>query len=110
MREHFPVSADMMICRHEERDCIYDEAEVCQALRLDDSARINAHMQRYRAMGYPAHNGLYTNVIIARWHDRANVRAMCELWWEEYRRGSSRDQLSLNYAIWKSEPIKDIRY
>lgn len=106
MREYFPASADMMICRHEERDCIYDEAEVCQALGLDDPERIDAHMRRYRAMGYPAHNGLYTTLIIARWHDRANVRAMCDLWWKEYLRGSRRDQLSLNYAIWKSAPIK----
>lgn len=106
MREHFRASDDMMICRHEERDCIYDEAEVCKTSVLDDPARIDAHMQRYRAMGYPAHNGLYATGIIARWHDRANVRAMCEFWWEEYRRGSRRDQLSLNYAIWRSAPIK----
>src|SRR6266850_4333260 len=106
MREHFPATADMMICRHEERDCIYDEAEVCKAWVLDDPARIDAHMRRYRAIGYPAHNGLYTTRIIARWHDRPNVKAMCELWWEEYQRGSRRDQLSLNYAIWKSAPIK----
>jgi len=106
MREHFQASDDMMICRHEERDCIYDEAEVCRALVLDQPERIDAQMHRYRAIGYPAHNGLYTTLIIARWHDRRNVRAMCDLWWEEYRRGSRRDQLSLNYAIWKSAPIR----
>jgi hypothetical protein len=51
----------------EERDGIYDEAEVCRAWRLDDLARIDAHLQRYQQMGYPAHNGLYTTRIIARW-------------------------------------------
>jgi hypothetical protein len=106
MREHFRAGDDMMICQHAERECIYDEAELCKGWLLDDPARIDAQMQRYRAMGYPAHNGLYATGIIARWHDRANVRAMCEFWWEEYRRGSRRDQLSLNYAIWKSAPIK----
>lgn len=95
-----------MICRHPERDCLYDEAAVCKAWALDDPARIDAQMQRYRAMGYPTHHGLYMTGIIARWHDRAHVRAMCECWWEEYRRGSRRDQLSLNYAIWQSAPIK----
>ncbi len=105
IRENFQAGDDMMICRHGERDCIYDEAEVCRAWGLDDPARIDAHMRRYRSMGYPAHNGLYTTRIIARWHDRANVRAMCEFWREEYRRGSKRDQLSLNYAIWKISAI-----
>jgi Protein of unknown function (DUF616) len=106
MREHFRAGDDIMICQHPERDCVYDEAEVCKGWLLDDPARIDAQMQRYRAMGYPAHNGLYATGIIGRRHDRANVRAMCEFWWEEYRRGSRRDQLSLNYAIWKSAPIR----
>ena len=43
--------------------------------------------------------------IIARWHNR-KVRALCELWWQEYVQGSRRDQLSLSYAIWKSPRIK----
>ena len=106
MREHFTPGDDMMICRHEKRDCVYDEAELCKAMFLDDSTRIDAHMQRYRASGYPAHSGLYTSRIIARWHDRQNVKDMCEFWWKEYLDGSRRDQLSLNYAIWKSAPIK----
>jgi hypothetical protein len=106
MREYFRDGDEMMICRHKERNCIYDEAEACKAWLLDDPARIDAHMQRYRAIGYPAHNGLYANCIIARRHDRAGVRAMCEVWWDEYRRGAIRDQLSLNYAIWKSGAIK----
>ena len=42
--------------------------------------------RRYRAEGYPARNGLYMGGILARWHDRASVQAMCELWWDEYRR------------------------
>src|SRR5262249_29419090 len=78
----------------------------CRKLRLDDPARIAAHMQRYRDNGYPVQNGLYTTRIIARWHDRMNVRKMCEVWWKEYLKGSRRDQLSFNYSIWKSPPIK----
>lgn len=106
MREHFQADDDMMICRHRERDCLYDEAKVCREQLLDDPERIDAQMSRYRAMGYPAHNGLYETGIIARWHNRPNVQAMCEFWWEEYRLGSRRDQLSLNYAIWKSAPMR----
>lgn len=105
MREHFHAGDDMMICRHAERDCIYDEAEVCRKWVLDDPERIDAQMRRYRILGYPEHNGLYASLIIARWHDRANVQAMCEFWWDEYQRGSRRDQLSLNFALWNSPPI-----
>ncbi|MGZ5437417.1 MAG: glycosyltransferase domain-containing protein [Pyrinomonadaceae bacterium] len=105
MQEHFRAGDDMMIC-YCERECVYDEAEWCKRRLRDDPARIDAQMQRYHTEGYPARNGLYMSGIIARWHDRASVQAMCDLWWEEHRRGSRRDQLSLSYAIWKSEPIK----
>ena len=105
MLEHFRAEDDIMIC-HRPLDCIYDDAELSKRRLLDNPARINAQVRRYRAAGCPAHNGLYLSGIIARRHDRADVRHMCDLWWREYRHGSRRDQLSLNYAIWKSVPIK----
>ena len=104
--ENLRPEDDMMICSHPLRDCIYDEAEECKTSKLDDPARIDAHMQRYREAGFPAHAGLYSSGVIARRHDRVSVREMCEVWWREYRRGSRRDQLSLNYAIWRSPPIR----
>lgn len=106
LRDSFTAGDEMMLCFHPERDCVYDEAAVCKALLLDDPACIDAQMQRYRAAGYPAHNGLYSTGIMARWHKSENVRAVCELWWEEYLSGSRRDQLSLNYALWRSAPVK----
>lgn len=106
LRDSFTAGDEMMLCRHPERDCVYDEAEVCKALLLDDPGRIDEQMRRYRAAGYPAHDGLYSTGIMARWHKSANVRALCELWWEEYLSGSRRDQLSLNYALWRSAPVK----
>jgi hypothetical protein len=105
-RQYFNEDDDMMICRHPERDCVYDEADVCTALGKDDASRIHAHMQEYRAAGYPPHHGLYSSIIIGRRHDRQHLKDMCELWFAELKRGSKRDQLSLNYTIWRSAPIK----
>lgn len=104
--EYLQPDDDMLIARHPERDSIYDEAEVCKRDCLDDPQVIEAQMQRYRAEGYPRHHGLFTTGFILRRHDRANLQGMCELWYEEYLRGSRRDQLSLNYAIWKSAPLR----
>jgi len=104
--QHFNEDDDMMICLHPERDCVYDEADACTALGKDDASRIHAHMQEYRAAGYPPHHGLYSTIIIGRRHDRQHLKDMCELWFRELKRGSQRDQLSLNYSIWRSAPIK----
>jgi hypothetical protein len=103
---NFQEVDDMMVCKHPVRDCIYDEGETCKQIGKDDPQRIDTHMQRYRDEGYPRHNGLYSTGIMGMRHDRPNLHAMCELWWQELKRGSRRDQLSLNYAIWKSPPIK----
>ncbi|MFN2577944.1 MAG: glycosyltransferase domain-containing protein [Pyrinomonadaceae bacterium] len=105
MRQHFRPDDDMMIC-YSEHGGVYDEAEAGKRRLTDHPARIDAHMQRYRTEGYPANTGLYMSGIIGRRHDRVNVQTMCNLWWDEYGRGSRRDQLSLVYAVWKSTPIK----
>ncbi len=105
LHRHFNADADLLICRHPWRDCVYEEAEECKRIGKDDPQRIDIHMSRYRREGYPPHNGLYATGIIARHHGRQHLNDMCERWFEELRNGSKRDQLSLNYALWKSEPI-----
>jgi hypothetical protein len=107
LARHFADEADdMMICRSPSRDCIYDEGEACKRYEKDDPAVIDAHVARYRAEGYPRNRGLYSTRFIARRGGRPAVEAMCELWFEEVLRGSRRDQMSLNYALWKSAPIR----
>lgn len=83
------------------RDCLYDEAAACIRRRKDDPAIIRAQMRRYESNGYPAHNGLVETSLVARLNS-ARVSAFNELWWEEIRSGSRRDQLSFNYVAWKS--------
>lgn len=102
----FKDDDDMLVCRHPWRDCIYEEAEACKLVGKDDPQRIDAQMQRYRCEGYPRHHGLYAGGLMARRHGRPPLNEMCELWFEEVKRGSRREQLSLNYALWKSAPLK----
>ncbi len=104
--QHFGRDEDMMICRHPERDCVYDEAEACKRYEKDDPAVIDQHMLRYRREGYPTHYGLYSTRVIARRHHRPVLERMCEQWFAELLGGSRRDQLSLNYAIWRTGPLR----
>ena len=55
---------------HPVRDCVYVEAEVCKVNHLDNPDRIDAQMERYRAQGYPEHNGLGIEGIIVWKHTR----------------------------------------
>ncbi len=79
---------------HPIRDCIYAEADMCKLRHLDNPNRIDAQMERYRAQGYPEHNGLGMGGVLIRKHTR-KIKDLSLLWWKEICYGSTRDQLSL---------------
>lgn len=91
--------APLFLCRHDARDCVYKEAEICIRLKLDDPAVIRSQVDRYRAVDYPTHNGLYWGGLLIR---RAGCEAFNTLWWAEVKRGSCRDQISLPWALSQS--------
>jgi hypothetical protein len=89
------------------RDCLYEEHLALlrmweQGFQKDDPASMNAQIARYRAEGYPEHNGLTFNSVLLRNHHDPLVEQTMNLWWEQVRTGSRRDQLSFNYAAWKT--------
>ncbi|MBD3251134.1 DUF616 domain-containing protein [Candidatus Uhrbacteria bacterium] len=94
-------SADIAVIKHSQRDCIYDEAEVCKRWGLDAPDIIDAQMTRYRQDGYPAKRGLSCAFLIARRNTQA-MRHLAVAWWNEIQKGSHRDQLSLDYCLWKA--------
>ena len=59
---------------------------------------LESRMAKYRAEGYPAHNGLNEAGVILRRHTPA-IEAFNNAWWAELSRHSRRDQLSLNYVL-----------
>ncbi len=101
--KHFDQNKhDLAICKHPERDCIYDEAEICKILNKDNASIIDKQTTYYRRKGYPAHNGLFMTGIIIRKNSSKNLKKVCKIWSHEVQKWSKRDQLSLNYSIWKS--------
>jgi len=89
-----------VMCGHPRRNCLYEEAIICTKQRLDCSVLIGEQIQRYKLEGYPADNGLLMGGIIARKHNRKSKR-INRAWWKEIENGSVRDQLSINYVLWK---------
>ena len=88
---------NMLISIHPERDCIYDEADACIAAKKDDIEAINKTVTRYEKESYPHHNGLVMANVIFREHNN-ETNNFCELWWDEIKNNSKRDQLSFNYV------------
>lgn len=99
--EEYLRNTDIACFVHPERDCVYEEADVCAETGRDHPELIARQMRVYRAAGYPAHAGLIWSGILFRRHRAPRVRLAMEQWWKWVRRYSRRDQLSFNFVMWK---------
>ena len=82
-------------------DCIYHEAEDVRQKGWGDPSVVDAQMQRYRRAGMPRHALTFCGGVIMRSHHDARVVRTMQAWWSEIEAGSTRDQLSLGYVLWK---------
>ena len=90
--------------KHPWRDCIYDEAYFVYG--LEEERKIMNWCHQLRREGYPRHNGLYESGLLYRTNDEA-LSYLNEDWWNIILKRTRRDQLSLNYLLWKREIIRD---
>jgi len=104
------VCYDHNECRLDPRKCIYEEAHAIllagknhpQQKYKDNPQVITDQMIRYQEEKYPQNNGLIVSGVMLRRHNEKDVINTMEMWWEEIKYGSRRDQLSFNYCAWKS--------
>ena len=92
--------------QHPWRDCIYDEAYVVYG--LEEERKIMDWCHRLRKEGYPRHNGLYESGVLFRKND-VGVVQLNEEWWNVILHHTRRDQLALNYLLWKRDSSVLIR-
>lgn len=87
--------------KHPERNCVYDEIDIVKQVRKEDGRLCDSLTNRYKTESYPVKNGLIeTNIIVSN-PNIERVRDLFDKWWKEIYENSYRDQLSLNYVIWK---------
>lgn len=85
---------------HRDRNCPYEEADICETFKIDDPTIIRPQMEGYLKEGFPRDKGLGETMVVVRDNtpeiQRFNIR-----WWSELSTKSVRDQLSFNYCAWK---------
>lgn len=98
------------IHRHNQRDCIYREADALKHLSRFKKIinMVEIQMNNYRINGFPEHYSLYENTIIIREHNNPKCIKLMNDWWEEYKNYPTRDQLSLPYVIKKNDGIDSV--
>lgn len=98
----YSKGASMIGFPHYERDCIYEEAEICKKYKLDKPEIIDEQMSFYKSKGFPEHYGLNACGIMVRSNRDQTLNKVMDDWWYEVNTHSKRDQLSFNYVCWKN--------
>lgn len=88
--------ADLALYRHPCRKTVYEEADICRSEQIGYDDRMTEQIARYAAHAFQM--GLYAGGVLIRRNTEA-VQQFNLNWWDEFRRGSSRDQIALPFAI-----------
>lgn len=88
-------------------DDIYDYAKTVIAAKKAPADIIKKQVYFYKKEGFPRHYGIYHNAILVRKHNELKCIKVMEEWWEQLCKFSKRDQMSLNYVLWKNKIKKD---
>lgn len=94
------ATADISTYPHPWRRCAYSEARECAKLGRASRDALEAQTAAYRAAGFPAQNGLWNTMVLARRRTDAIVQ-LGRAWWAEIERHTLRDQVSLPFVLWK---------
>lgn len=91
-----------MVNPHPDRESIVEELNKCIELDKDIADIMADQVNQYLLAGFPLDTGLFeTNIMIMQPNSDAVVRAN-EIWWNEIKKYSKRDQLSAPYAFWRA--------
>lgn len=105
--ELIDINYDFIACKHPFRNCIYDECAAVVKGKRDTIENVNRVYTKYQSENYPAHNGLIETGFMIR-KNTPYVNEIMESWWDEVLNYSHRDQLSLNYVLWKQSKTPKI--
>ena len=84
---------DIALFKHPDRDCIYDEANVCVGMPKCRDLPIMGQVMEYMRMKYPKKNGLWACGLLIRRHNK-RTEEFNRLWWRHNKKYTYRDQLS----------------
>ena len=94
-------SFDLYLLQHPERNKVFQEFSAVINCKKEKKRIVNLIQKRYKKTKFPDKLELTENSIIIRRHNNKKIIKLMKAWWNEIKNYSYRDQLSLNYAIWK---------
>lgn len=95
------MDKQIMCYKHEVRNCLYEESKIIKKMGLDIPSIVDEQMLKYRNENFPENYGLYQSGFMFR-KNNSKVVKFNDIWWDEIKNFSGRDQLSQVYSSWKT--------
>ena len=92
---------NILMYKHNERNCIYDEAIECFRVRKETKKNVVKLINFLEKEKMPKNYGLYSTGIIVR-NNNSLVKETMKIWFSILEKYSRRDQLSFTYALYKT--------
>ncbi len=86
---------------HPERTSVFQEGKMCIKLQKDDVATIERQMVYYKSVGFECRELIETGILMFNTGHRG-IADFLNQWWNQIDQFSRRDQLSVNYALVKT--------
>lgn len=96
--ETYLKDSDIGVFKHNQRNCLYDEAKILKELNYDHPHLIDNQVDYYRQCRMPENFGLFELPVSIR-RNTIECQRLNELWWLQIETFSSRDQLSFPYCL-----------
>jgi hypothetical protein len=99
------AKAAIGVFRHPNRRTVREEAQACRDnLKFDsfDKRRVGAQLAFYESEGFNLETPVSANYLIVRDHAYPGLPLTMSLWWSQLFEYTKRDQMSLNYVLWKT--------
>lgn len=94
-------SCDIAVMPHPERSNIIEEAQTIFKWKNDQSKNLQFQIDEYYKEGYIPSSLYETKVLLRR--NTEKIRKFNELWWDNLKNYSIRDQISFPYVAWKTK-------
>lgn len=101
IKELIKNQTKLSLIKHPARNCAYQEIYNCIAGCKASWTSLIRQFLFLKYKKYPQNCGLYEANLIFRKHNDIYIRHFDNLWWNTYVRFSTRDQMSLAYALYK---------
>ncbi len=86
---------------HPNRRTVFSEMVACASHRKCAPFVAFNQLLDYKIEGFRDSYGLTANNVLLRQHNSPQVVAAMDLWWKEFSTKTPRDQLSLQFCLWK---------